>query len=352
MSRTKKLVFTLLAVVLCLLVSSVIAELMLRHFKINATWMEVNCGRYASPYRMKIREPWILDTGVNWKSAFNQQEFNIPFSTNGEGVRDIVHPVKKAKGEFRVVALGDSFTMGQGAELEETWPKVLESLLKEKCGLNARVIMGGVAGSDPVFAYQLLKRRLLKYGPDLIILQFNGSDYNDIIARGGMDRFDGKGQLKNDRGPSYEWLWQYSFLFRLIMIELMDCDSGLLITSEEYKRRGKEVMQIMDKTIMQYQELAKEHKARLLVVLQPHMYQLKSENSRRDFAPFVKKMKDKGIPAMDLYPFFRNKIAPNDEKALREYYWPMDRHFKAKGYSLMASGILEEMARRGYVTKR
>jgi hypothetical protein len=62
--------------------------------------------------------------------SYRTEEFSFTANTNALGIRDgVIGPRRKA--EFRVVALGDSFTYGWGADDDATWPKVLERRLAD-----------------------------------------------------------------------------------------------------------------------------------------------------------------------------------------------------------------------------
>jgi hypothetical protein len=51
------------------------------------------------------------------------------FETNAEGLRDRARSVAKPPGTFRVAVVGDSFTMGSGVALAETYHARLERTL-------------------------------------------------------------------------------------------------------------------------------------------------------------------------------------------------------------------------------
>lgn len=89
-------------------------------------------------------------------------------------------PVGKAAGEFRVLALGDSFTWGYGlGDGRDAWPKALEARLRgEKGGDGVRVFNLGVPGFTTVNELELLSRKGLALEPDLVVVQFL---INDVL---------------------------------------------------------------------------------------------------------------------------------------------------------------------------
>jgi len=42
---------------------------------------------------------------------------------NQDGFRDLDYPLKKSNNIYRIAVIGDSFTFGQGVELNQTYPK-------------------------------------------------------------------------------------------------------------------------------------------------------------------------------------------------------------------------------------
>jgi hypothetical protein len=76
--------------------------------------------------------------------------------------------------------IGDSFTYGAGVNMEETFSAVLEELFRKQ-NKNIEVINGGVPGYSTLQAYQWLKKELIKYKPDVVILNFYINDFVDNL---------------------------------------------------------------------------------------------------------------------------------------------------------------------------
>lgn len=75
---------------------------------------------------------------------FNPYDFDIRTKTNNLGFRGTDVPEKKDPAEFRIVMLGDSFTLGTGAKEEDTFWHILEELLNGTGGKRFRVISTGI----------------------------------------------------------------------------------------------------------------------------------------------------------------------------------------------------------------
>ena len=98
-----------LGIVLAMLAALIVAaEWVVRYRGAYRTWTERNGGEYYSPYQHY--DSWFFLRKPRIKETYNQTEFDYEFSTNAEGLRDREHPVTKPPREFRVIAIGDSFT--------------------------------------------------------------------------------------------------------------------------------------------------------------------------------------------------------------------------------------------------
>jgi len=93
--------------------------------------------------------------------------------TNALGGRG---PAIPAKGERpRIIALGDSFTFGQGVEEDEAFPQVMARTLGSK-GLDVEVLNFGVPGHGQPQSVALLEHRLLDLQPDLVLINVFAND--------------------------------------------------------------------------------------------------------------------------------------------------------------------------------
>ena len=103
-------------------------------------------------------------TEVRYKSV----EFDYKVSINSLGLRDNEFNLEKEK-KFRIVCLGDSWTIGWGVNLEDSYPKQLEKYLRSK-GKNVEVINCGQAGSYTSIYQSQLKKILPVLKPDLVLV--------------------------------------------------------------------------------------------------------------------------------------------------------------------------------------
>jgi lysophospholipase L1-like esterase len=105
-------------------------------------------------------------------------------SVNSKGFRGKEFSEEKKSGTFRIMALGDSCTLGVGVADDETYASVLANIVNKNAGYSRKyeVINAGVAGYSSLQGLRYLKAELIKYKPDVITVQFG---FNDYLYTGG-----------------------------------------------------------------------------------------------------------------------------------------------------------------------
>ena len=101
---------------------------------------------------------------------------NVPMLINSDGYRDRLYAKKKKSNFLRIIAIGDSFTMGDGVHVANSYPKQLEALLNKKTE-NIEVINFGVTATNTLQHLEFLKNKVLPYNPDIVMLGFNLNDF-------------------------------------------------------------------------------------------------------------------------------------------------------------------------------
>ena len=324
----------------------VAAELTLR-FGVGkfATWQELNGGSYLSAFGGVLPD-WVFVRPPSETAVEIKPEFVYEVKTNSEGLRDVEHTKDKPDGEYRIVALGDSFTEGAGAASEESWPRELQRRLRARYPeRNIRVLNAGVSGSDPWFEYILLERRMLSYSPDMVVVAWNISDIFDVIARGGAERFQSDGTVRFRDGPAWEWLYASSHLARLVIQVVFDYNPDLV---REDAPESAESIEAIYASMMSFQALSIERGFRLVAVFHPHANEVIQK--RTELEPLVRRLRrDTDILVVDLLEYFLDEGLTRDN--IWEYYWELDRHHNAKGYALFAKAVDDALAKAGIVVR-
>ncbi len=106
-------------------------------------------------------------------------EFHTTVQINSLGVRGEVLP-EKEPGEFRILAVGDSFTLGLQVDIEKTFAEQTGALLSERLGHRVRLLNAGVDGFGTKAATTLMQRLVGPTQADAVLLTFFlGNDFWD-----------------------------------------------------------------------------------------------------------------------------------------------------------------------------
>lgn len=109
-------------------------------------------------------------------------EYDQVLRTNSRGLAGPEVPAVKPPGEFRIVVLGDSYTVGGQVSYEQTFPARLEQELQARGYSQARVINAGVGGYTTFNEAGLLRDDLSWMQPDLVIVAaFLGNDVAENV---------------------------------------------------------------------------------------------------------------------------------------------------------------------------
>jgi lysophospholipase L1-like esterase len=96
--------------------------------------------------------------------------------TNAAGLRGDELPTRKSADTFRIVVMGDSWTVGINVEEELTYPAVLRDLLDDGVsGAKVEVLNFGVIGGAAESGVRLLPR-VLALSPDLVVVAYAQND--------------------------------------------------------------------------------------------------------------------------------------------------------------------------------
>lgn len=115
--------------------------------------------------------------------------YGIEYYINARGFRGAEFTPDKSD-RFRIIAMGESPTLGLEVPDNQTWPSCLEQQLT-RSGVAAEVINAGIGGAASANQRRLLEQELLGYGPDLLVYYAGFTDHNMICA----ERYDGDADM-------------------------------------------------------------------------------------------------------------------------------------------------------------
>lgn len=133
--------------------------------------------------------------------------------TNSLGLRGEEIPPQKSPDTFRIVVMGDSWTVGINVEEEFTYAAQLHEILSQTVGSGrVEVLNFGVIGAGAETGVRLL-RRVVALDPDLVVVAYAQND--EAEARDGRPK--GQRPIGELPHPSFGWtaLLQESELYKL-----------------------------------------------------------------------------------------------------------------------------------------
>jgi lysophospholipase L1-like esterase len=319
---------------ICLFIPA--AEIALRITCTYCTWTEQNGDGFVSPYALREKS-WYHVREPNSITEVQLPEFDYEISTNSLGLRDIEHPQAKPAGEFRLLAIGDSFTEGWGARFEHTWLNALGRVVRaQHSGGDISMICGGASGSDPFYGYRIMVDKLLAYQPDHVLLVVNHSDIMDTIVRGGMERFQADGTVKGAEAPPMPWGYESSQFARFILFELFDYTHAL-VTRSERNKQGELALEKLQQLVLEYHMLLASQGVKFSLVVMPYYNELE-RNKYEKVQPLIEFALQHQIDVIDTKPYLYEKFLAHD-KRLADLYWPGDMHFTELGYRYFAEAV-------------
>jgi lysophospholipase L1-like esterase len=309
---------------------------------------------------------------------------------------------------YRILMLGDSFTMGKGVQDDETFSSILEESLKSKKlkikGKTVQVLNAGVNSYAPIISFLQLKKQLWKLEPDLVVLNLDMSDLIQELAYRNAANYGDDGEIIGVSGASpTTWLWflgalppkededkeskirsaaitleirrwinRHLFITRLLSLWI----DGVFKESEEITidntvtlRYGnllkhtlaadesdiKEQWEKVFDSIKKIKKYCDDHDIDFLLTIYPWAHQVNDKewaSGRKDFIPDNSSISDRSIyTILDLAEKENIKIL-NVFRSFRSYndtaplYFNHDMHWTPKGHQLMAEELEQFLIRR------
>ena len=187
-NKLLKILAKLFLVFLTLAILCVVSEFFFRLSKGKEFYLKNTTGS------KKLRSPYLLEPNTirRFKSS-KKGEFDVTMTTNAFGFRGKEMALEKEKDTLRIFAVGDSFTLGVGAQDNETVPYHIEEKLTHK-GYPIEVINAGRGNTTTLIHYLNLRDNYLKFKPDLVLLLFDFSDLEDDWYKERRLVYDEKGR--------------------------------------------------------------------------------------------------------------------------------------------------------------
>ena len=307
-------------------------------------------------------------------SEFNQRDFSYVQRVNAHGMRGVDVIDEKPAGTYRILMLGDSFTMGKGVGDDETFSVRLQKALNgggRTCGRTIEVLNGGVDSYAPILSFIELKE-LQSLKPDLVVENLDVSDlvqesaYRQQAVRGSNGEIVGVPQLGDpdslvDKVRS--WTEKHLFLTRVALFYATRTFNYREITVKDVVTRADaEIVahtlegdvdrsaqwEAVFESLDQMNKYANANGMEFLMTIYPWPHQVSDKewvSGRSAFMPAGARPSDKsnrtvhamseakGIPLLDTTPAFKAY------SGTARLFFDHDMHWTPTGHQVMAKAI-------------
>jgi hypothetical protein len=317
------------------LLFSFLLELTLIFTGVNKNYVEKRNGYYQSPYNQNMGN-YYNKNEANKEYKLKSSEFEFARFSNSLGYSDKEWALEKPENKKRVLAIGDSFTEGDGSPYDSTYPYLLNILLDTN---YFEVLNAGICGSDPLFGYKNFTDILLSFNPDVVLQTVSSDDlFFDIPLRGGFERFKKDKKLKLKKGPSWEIIAATSYFYRWVL-EIFGFDVNKPYLGNK-NNNVDNLNALLTDLVIKYDSVANENKVKVVWIIKPLKHEFKDNKYVFNYSEFKNTTSNfTNTEIIDLLPFY-HQYSIDSNKPYSHYYWEIDGHHNAKGYYMMA-GILK-----------
>jgi len=305
-------------------------------------------------------------------------DFDVEMTTSNMGFRgsDIK---EKEPGTYRIVMLGDSFTLGEGVWDDWTFPHLVEQYLNEKKGRKYEVINLGVDSYSPALEYIELKEYIGMLKPNMVILNFDMSDVVNEYAYRKIASYDKTGDVIAVNGfPEYyrRWILKHLFITRHAVENMkkhFGANEMTLRTAVEapYEKllnhtldmpqlkEAAEMYSMVEDSIERAKKLCDRYGCKFILSVYPWGHQVSGQEwlpGRYRFIPKGVGISDRTVLELERFSKAQKITFFNAFPYFREYkggqhlYFSHDMHWTPTGQELMAKSLtkfLEEYLNKG-----
>lgn len=294
----------------------------------------------------------------NYEMRHRTSDFDKFIKINSMGLRDYEHKKEKDLLTFRILVLGDSFTLGLGVNIEESYPKVLETMLNKnnngRVYKRYEVINGGVDGYGTEQEYLYYTELGKEYMPDLVIVGLYSNDIEEVAA--GIPSTYSKTKLKN----SFYFL---SYLRGLQILTTKYRGDLLQLYKGQYTPQFEDAIKRTKEYLNKIRDFSISNGSKTVLVIIPFCLEIDRQewdkkglsdtysevffdkNMSKFSDIFTEFEKSSNIPTLPLLPAFR-------KTGTRPLYFKRDPHFTKEGHKLAAENIYNFIKEKGLYKRK
>lgn len=308
-------------------------ELGMMYIGYNKTYLENRSGQYQSVFNYKSTDS-IRAYGLFQLHNLKTPEYDYARQCNSLGFSDEEWISDSSK--ILIQTYGDSFTEGDGAPFDSSYPAILRNLL----GAKFAVQNYGICGNDPGFYVTQFGKVGSKFQPSAIVLCYGTGDFmNDFFSRGGLERFTESG-WQTRKGPWWEVIYGISYTSRLFFHAFGIHYNQFFMTKADINQQLKLLQPKWNEMFDEIALLAAKQNTKVLLFKKPERSEIVLHEYQYNMAFFDSYLNANPIfKHVDLMPFYRDSAGLVSIKTTDPYYWQKDGHHNSKGYTVMARGV-------------
>lgn len=276
------------------------------------------------------------------------------YDIDARGFRGSTPDPTMETGELRLVCVGDSCTFGKGVLEEDSWPRQLETKLRE-ASEDSKVYNLGINGAHGAVYEALLEEHLGDLAPHAVVVGYNINDFPNALQAIDAAVFQERG-LRRIFSQDVRDAFGRSALYRKVRAIYYDLQKERdLAASEEIAKQAASngidegVWERERGYLERMRDLCAAEGAPLVVFLFPYESQVLLANyDRGPIERMATLCGDLGVPFVDLAEEFREVARAGEES--RSLFIPGDRyHPNAEGYAIVADKVVDELRALGIV---
>lgn len=344
MTRPRRLLKKLTLSLASLVVACVVAELVFRALE-------------PGPFTLFDRNPYIdspSDGHVRHAPGFQGRWDSTWYSIDSRGFRGEERAPRFTSDELRIACLGDSCTFGKGVLERDSWPRQLETRLRQD-GRDAQVFNLGINGASGKVYRQTLSDCVDALRPNVVVVGYNINDFPNTIQAVDEKVYEDR-KLRKIVPQGVRDAFGRLALYRKLRAVYYDTQKARDWAVAEDVARGA-AKEALDSEVWEQQRgflsdiraLAERHGGRVMVFLFPYESQVYLESY--DDTPIRRLAEVCGgldLPFVNLAEDFRT--AARASTPPRQLFIAGDRyHPNAEGYGVVAQRVLEVLRERGWI---
>ena len=301
----------------------------------------------------------------NVQQVLQEREWRQMWRSNSQGVRANRDYGPKPSDTYRILVIGDSFTVGDQVRLEQTYPGVLQQRFDARFGdRRVEVINAGYPGYGTANEARWLQKFGQSFEPNLVILGMTPNDLGEnlcplcVVARNGaLARRHSSDQQRRKWEDQRRWhsvpgLINRSLLYQRLRATplIRQLTLGYIYSHRhaytiDLDREASKRYKLAEQYLLEARNAAHSMGAYFAFVIIPFREQLSDLRPGLDPAIFGQRFTAFGgaqnIPSLDLLSTFRAHPKP------ASLYWREDSHCTAEGYALIGNSIFDFLMQMG-----